>query len=62
MLDAVSHQGARGDHGYFMAVAVRDGLSGLAALAVLSLLPRDRRDFGCLPVRPYPTLTGRLRS
>jgi hypothetical protein len=34
VMDAVPHWGPDGDHEYFMTIAVRDGLCGLAALTV----------------------------
>lgn len=43
-MDAVPHWGPGDDHTYFMRVAVRDGLAGLAALgAVAALSPRRLR-------------------
>jgi hypothetical protein len=44
VMDAVPHWGSGDDHDYFMTVAVRDGLAGLAALAgSAALSPRDSR-------------------
>src|SRR5262249_13848298 len=44
VMDAVPHWGSGDDHDYFMTVAVRDGLAGLAALAgSTALSPRGKR-------------------
>lgn len=69
VMDAVPHWGLDGDHDEFMRVAVRDGLGGLAALAVVAALspPRSRRSVlaGAIGAatpdldKPFEEFTGR---
>jgi hypothetical protein len=69
VMDAVPHWGPAGDHQYFMTVAVRDGLCGLAALALSGVVsPRDsRRSVLAAAIgaatpdldKPFEELTGR---
>ncbi|HZC53375.1 MAG TPA: hypothetical protein VE441_12870 [Mycobacterium sp.] len=69
VLDAVPHWGSDGDHDYFMRVAVRDGLGGLAALAASAALSSPRSRWSVLAAaigaatpdldKPFAELTGR---